>query len=156
MKKFLFSALILATSIVNAAEVTVLDTEVPLLQTFDTFVDTRFHMDQTSGEGFVKVTVSENRIEYNGGYYDHMGRWYPTRTTVPVVVFQETVKVDGLNLIEDQVIFQAEEGEVNCGKMGVSRIFKKPTIYLNGNCKLSGKITGKWERSRVVVKLKTK
>ncbi len=156
MKKFILAALVLCTSMVYAAEVVVMNEDIRLMSNNFTSVDARFHMDQTTGEGFVKVTVTEERPDYGGGYYDHMGRWYPNRMPMPVVIFQESAKIDGLMLMDDKVIYHGAEGDVDCGKMGVSRVFKKPTIYLSGNCKLSGNISGRYNDTKVVVVLKTK
>ncbi len=155
MKKFILALMLVCTGIVNAAEVTVMNENVLGLGSYFSTVDARFIIDQTSGEGFVKVTVTEERPD-RGGWYDQYGRWYPNRMPIPVVVFQETAKIDGLTLVGDQVIYQGAEGDVDCGKMGVSRVFKKPTFYLNGNCKLSGSIKNTRTSSNVVVVLKTK
>ena len=154
MKKFILAALLVCSS-AFADEVTVMDEGLPGIGQYYTTVDARFHMDQATGEGFVKVYVTEERPGL-GGHYDSNGRWYPNRMPMPVTIFSETVKVDGLMLMGDRVMFHSPEGDVDCGKMGVSRVFKRPTIYLNGNCSLSGELKGRWSNSRVVVTLKTK
>ena len=156
MKKLILAFLVLSVSIVHAAEVTILEAEVPRLESFNTMVDSRFQMNQSTGEGFVQVTVTENRPQWGGGHYDQWGRHYPHRTEMPVVVFQDTVKVDGLMLMNDEVVYHGTEGDVICGKMGLSRIFKRPTIYLNGNCKLTGRLSGRTFQKKVIVTLKTK
>ncbi len=156
MKKFILAALVLCTSAVYAADVVVMDEPIQLMSNNFATVDARFHMDQTTGEGFVKVTVTEERMTYGGGMCDHYGRCYPQRMPMPYVIFEESAKIDGLMLMDDKVIFHGAEGDVDCGKMGVSRVFKKPTIFLNGNCKLSGRVSGRFNDSKVVVVLKTK
>jgi hypothetical protein len=155
MKKFILALMLVCTGIVNAAEVTVMNENFLGIGSSLAIVDARFQIDQTTGEGFVKVTVTQESPG-RGGWYDQYGRWYPNRMPIPVVVFQETAKIDGLTLVGDQVIYQGTEGDVDCGKMGVSRVFKKPTFYLNGNCKLSGSIKYTSTSSNVVIVLKTK
>ncbi len=156
MKKFILAAFVLCTSVVFAAEVTVMNEPVQLMSSNFAMVDARFYMDQTTGEGFVKVTVTEERMTYGRGYCDQFGRCYPQQMPMPYVIFEESAKIEGLMLMDDKVIYQGAEGDIDCGKMGVSRVFKKPTIFLNGNCKLSGRISGNWNDSKVVVVLKTK
>lgn len=158
MKKLL-ALLVLSTSLAHAAEVTVLEAE--LMQTSSTdMVDTRFQVDRTTGEGKVTVTVSRQEYnhfpEYPGPMgCDMYGRCYPNqwnRMPVIVTVFDKTVAVEGLALHGDRVIYAAAEGDVDCGKLGVSRVLRKPTIFLTGNCKLNGKIRG----HKLTVTLKTK
>ncbi len=156
MKKFILAALVLCTSMVYAAEVTVMEENITGLDSFRTMVDARFQMDQKTGEGFVNVTVTEERMTYGGGFCDQFGRCYPQRMPMQVVVFDESAKIEGLMLMDDKVVYHGANGDVDCGKMGVSRVFKKPTIFLNGNCKLSGHVSGNWHNSKVVVVLKTK
>lgn len=162
MKKFILAALALVSISAFAGEVLVLDQQVMNIGNGRTYVDARFQVDQNTTEGFVDVTVTEER--YIGGQYpgpigcDQWGRCYPQRmpTPMPVTVFSQRVKVEGLMLMGESVMYHGAEGNVDCGRLGVSRIFRKPTIYLNGNCKLVGNVTGNWNNTRVVVKLKTK
>ena len=164
MKKIILLALILGASFAQATEVTILESDVDVMS-FRAFSDARFQIDQNTQEGFVKVTVSEERpvIDYNGGGFpgpfpgghNPYPRWNPT--PMMVVVFKETVKVDGLMLIGDKVIYHAKEGSVECGTMGVGRIFKRPTLFLSGKCVLSSTLKQLSHReSKVVVTLKTK
>lgn len=156
MKKFIIAALVLCTSMVYAAEVTVMEENITGIDSFRSMVDARFHMDQKTGEGFVKVTVTEERMVNGGMFCDQWGRCYPRHMPMPTVVFEDSAKIEGLMLMGDKVMYHGAEGDVDCGKMGVSRVFKRPTIYLNGNCKLSGRVSGNWHNSKVVVVLKTK
>lgn len=174
MKKlFAIALLALGSTLAQAAEVTVLDTEIALRRGFfTTDADAKFQMDKTTGEGFVKVSVNQERTivihnpypspfpggYYPGGYpypYPYPGR-FPQTTTERYRVFDDTVKVDGLSLVDDKVIYQGVEGEVECGTLGVSRVFKVPTLYLNGNCKLTARVVDVNTNPRVVVKLTTK
>lgn len=162
MKKFLLALIVLCSSVAFAGEVLVLDQQVMGIGNGMTSVDARFQVDQNTSEGFVDITVTEER--YIGSPYpgpmgcDRWGRCYPQRMPMPmpVVVFSQRVKVDGLMLMGDSVMYHGADANVDCGTLGLSRIFRKPTIYLNGNCKLEGRVTGNYSNTRVVVKLKTK
>lgn len=163
MKNILIASLLMISAVsAFAAEVVVLDKQLGGMSNYPTSVDARFQVDQNTNEGFVDVTVYEERMDY-GGYRgpmgcDQFGRCYPQRMPMPiqVVVFSQKVKVEGLMLMGDAVMYHGAEANVDCGKLGVSRIFRKPTIYLNGNCKLTGNVSGNWRDSHVVVKLVTK
>ncbi len=156
MKKFVIALLALGMFSAFAAEITVLDSAIPGLSTYDAMVSSRFQMDRASGAGSVIVTVTENRWQDMGGSYDQWGHYYPRRVNMPVVVFNESVKVEGLALQADQVIYAGRDGDVNCGRLGESSVLHLPTIFLTGKCKLSGHVSGSWSNSRVNVILTTK
>ena len=159
MKKFFIAALVLATTVVNAAEITVLEAQLPTVDGRSTMTDTRFYINTKTMEGFAKVSVSEQRYVYTDGCtWDASGRCFPSRHRTPVieVIFQETVKIDNLMLMGDKVIFHGAEGDVDCGTMGVSRVLKVPTLYLSGNCQLTSRVVGTRNNSKIVVKLNTK
>jgi hypothetical protein len=164
MKKFLVAFLVLASMAVNAAEVVVLEAELPVINRAGALVDTRFYMDLKTGEGFVKAAVSEQRYtDFPGNTwcsYDQWGRCIPNQrpfpTPIQVLVFSDTVKVEGLMLMGDQAVYTGAEGNVICGTIKPSRILKVPTLYLSGNCDLDGKIVKNGNNSKLVVTLKTK
>ena len=168
MKKFLLITLFPCSAFAQAGEVTVLERDL-MVDSFRSLVDTRFYIDQETHEGFAKIAVSEERYVPGpmGGYYPYPspyprgpfpGGYYPRPMPMPVqvVVFEATVKIDGLMLVGDKVIYHAPEGEVDCGTMGTSRILKRPTLYLSGKCSLDGQITGTRRDTRLTVTLKTK
>lgn len=164
MKKMILAALALCTAFAFAGEVTVLEKEIRV-DSFRSLVDARFYIDQDTKEGFAKVAVSEERFApgpyypgpyYPGCYNNYCGGHIPRPMPIPVVVFQETVKIDNLMLMGDEVIYHGAEGSIVCGKMGVSRVFKRPTLFLSGKCDLEGRIEGGRRNSTLVVKLKTK
>lgn len=156
MKNFLIAALVSFSSFAFSSEVILMERTVPVMSSsYHSYADARFHMDMQTGEGFVKVSVTEDRW-MSGGYYDSNGRWYPHRVPMPMTVFSDTIKVDGLMLVDKKVIYQGAEGEVECGKMGLSRVFKVPTLYLNGNCSLSSRLSGGWNNRTLTVTLSTK
>lgn len=48
-----------------------------------------------------------------------------------------------LSLNGDVLTFEGAEGSVDCGTMGVTRVFKRPVLNLSGNCSLVTKRVGK-------------
>lgn len=151
MKKFILAILVLSASLVHAGEVTVLDVEYTR-GLYNTRIDARFFMDKATTEGFANVTVTEDHYVYTGN-----GPWGPWGgpmgpTYYPVVILKDSVKIDGLMLMGDKVIYHGAEGDVNCGTLGESRILKRPTLYLTGKCQLQARIRG----HRLTVKLVTK
>ena len=155
MKSLIVAFLILGTTLANAAEVLVLETQLPISRTFATRAFARFYMDQTTGEGFAKITATEERyLDMNPGCrVGPNGQCFPMPPqTMPVIIFEETVKIEDLALVSDKIIYNGAEGEVACGTLGVSRIFKKPTIYLSGKCSLEAKVRG----SKLTVNFVTK
>lgn len=156
MKKLIVSLLALSMSSAFAADIQIMDTELPLINASQSSATAKFQVDKTTGEGSVSVSVSEMRWTDFGGGYDQWGRWYPNRVNMPVVVFTGSEKVEGLTLMGDQVIYAGAEGDVNCGRLGQSSVLRRPTIFLTGNCKLTTKITGTWSNARLQVIMKTK
>lgn len=156
MKKLFIAALVLCSTLVHASEVTVFEAAIYLGPSFRTYVDTSFQMNTTTKEGFVQVSVIEERPGMANGYYDSMGRWLPYNQPTHFTILSEKVKVENLVLDGNRVVYHSEEGEVECGTLGVSRVLKKPTIYLSGKCELEGTIIRGRHDQKVVVKLKTK
>lgn len=161
MKKIFVLAMLAVTSMVSAAEINVVEADLPPLNTFRSMVDSRFYVDKATGEGFVKVDVSEERYIYHGPSYPrgpYPGPWYPAPVPTPtyVSVYRDTVKVPGLVLVGDKVMYHSNEAAVDCGTLGVSRIFKKPTIYLSGNCTLTDRVISTSRGAKVIVNLKIK
>ena len=155
MKKFI-ALLVLSMASAFAAEVQIMDEALPMMTTFNSTVDARLQVDKTTGQGSVAVTVTEQRWTDMGTMCDQWGRCYPNRVNMPYIVFSKSVDVEGLALHGDQVIYAGEAGDVNCGRLGESSVLRRPTIYLSGNCKLTGKVTGNWHSARVNVIMTTK
>lgn len=141
MKFMILLGLFSLTSMLHASEVTVLESTLTRLENSYQSVSARFQVNQKTGQGFVEVTVVENR--YTGGHHYPGPGWggrHPIPQTVPAVVYQNKVAVEGLMLMGDKLTYHDVSGDVDCGTLGLSRIFKRPTIYLTGNCKLTGKV----------------
>ncbi|MES2526352.1 MAG: hypothetical protein V4598_04670 [Bdellovibrionota bacterium] len=156
MKVFIVSLLAFSMASAMAAEVQIMDAALPLINSNQSSATAKFQVDKTTGEGSVSVSVSEMRWTDFGGGYDQWGRWYPNRVNMPVVIFSDSVNVEGLSLHGDQVIYAGRDGDVNCGRLGQSSVLRRPTIYLTGNCKLTTKITGTWSTARLQVTMTTK
>ena len=156
MKLMILVGLFSLTSMLYASEVTILESSLTRVQNSYQTVNTRFQVNQTTGQGFVEVTVLENRYTWNH-HYPGPGRGgrhpHPMPQPVPTVIYQNKVAVEGLMLMGDKLIYRDVDKDVDCGTLGLSRIFKRPTIYLTGNCKLTGKVD---RRRNLSVTLMTK
>lgn len=144
MKKLLVVIFIFCCSVAQAAELEILNQELKDVDSFYTNAFASFKMDKSTNEGFVNVTVVEERGEFRGGR--HTRPYY-------ITVFKDQIKVDGLKLVGDQVVYQTADSEVLCGTMGESRVFHKPTLYLSGKCVLTAKVIGNLFDSKIIVKM---
>lgn len=170
MKKFIIASLVLAsTAFAQAAEVTVFSANLPATRGLTT-VDTKFYIDTNMKEGFAKFNVEEQYTVYvrvcNGGP-GYPGprptpRPYPGNycRTVPQTQYRsiltDKVKIEGMTMNGDDVIYQGAEGDVVCGTMGRSRVFRVPTFYLSGKCDLEGKVVRTSTGNLLTVTFKTK
>ena len=99
---------------------------------------------------------------YGRPYPGPYGRPYPgpiCRTATRMesnTVLTNKVKIEGVTMNGDEVIFQGADGDVVCGTMGRSRVFRVPTFYLSGNCSLSGKISLENGVQKLTVKFSAK
>ncbi|MBY0515441.1 MAG: hypothetical protein K2P81_00930 [Bacteriovoracaceae bacterium] len=162
MKNLMISLIVLsASAFAHATTMTVLETNLPVTRGFQS-VDTKFYIDTDMKEGFAKVAVSEQitvyvqECNYGGGYgggYPIPGRGgygggypgpIPYCRTIPQTQYRsiltDKVKIEGMTMNGDDVIFQGAEGDVVCGTMKKSRVFRVPTLYLSGKCDLNGTI----------------
>jgi len=174
MKKVIIASLVLAsTAFAQAADVTVLATTLPATRGYTT-VDTKFFIDTEMKEAFAKINVDEQVTVYvrqcNGGYGPgprpgpgYPGPGYPGGSycrTVPQTqyrsVLTDKVKIEGMTMNGDDVIYQSAEGDVVCGTMGRSRVFRIPTFYLSGKCELVGTIVRANGMNQLSVTFKTK
>lgn len=170
MKKFILSCLLLICATAQAAELTVFESELPALRG-RAMVETKFFVDTQTKEVFAKINVSDEELVY----YPHTCQWgpgypgghwgpgpipgricRPMPTPVRFTLINETVRIENLILVGDKVTYEGASGDVVCGTMKPSRIFKVPTLYLSGKCELEGMILGRRNNSSVVVKFKTR
>ena len=168
MKTLIIASLVLASSaFAQASDVTILSTNLPATRGY-TSVDTKFIVDTEMKEAFAKINVDEQVTvmvrDCSGGYGPgpRPGPGYPGRycRTFPQTqyrtLFSEKVKIEGMTMNGDDVIYQSAEGDVVCGTMGRSRVFRIPTFYLSGKCDLVGSIVRENGGNKVSVRFVTK
>lgn len=163
MKKLFFALLISAQAF--AAEVVVMDIPAVDLRGADS-VETRFVVNEAAGTVDARMDASQTFVQcfgggMGGGYYPYpggynrpgpYGRPYNHCVTSVRNVLTMTEEVPGM-IVQDKVV---SLNGVVCGKMGVSRVLKVPTFFLNGSCKLSDKIVRVNGERRLIVKVTTK
>lgn len=149
MKKILALCLPLAAFSAFAETVTVYQTQLSSTFGGNISVDESFQMDEESGQGYVRINVAETRYEYDPfpmpgpTRCDQWGRCYPgggyNRIPTPRIynILNKTVKVNGLVLNGEKVLFEGREGTVECGQMGYTRVLRRRAILLSGKCELS-------------------
>lgn len=164
MKSVLIASIVLASmASALASEVTVLTTNLPASRGH-TSVDTKFYIDTDMKEAFAKINVDEQVTIYvqdcSGGYgpgYPYPGNYCRTvAQTSYRNILSDKVKIEGMTMNGDDVIYQSAEGDVVCGTMGRSRVFRIPTFYLSGKCDLVGKIVNENGMNMLTVKFVTK
>lgn len=151
MKKILLALIICTAGSAYAEVVTILQERVIGASSFS-HVSTKFYMNTTTGEGNATVTITDTYRDpfprFPGPIgCDQWGRCYPDhRNPIPFprieTIYEKTVPVYGLNLVNKRMIFSGSNGETDCGYLGRSRVLNVPTLYLNGNCKLTGSLRG--------------
>ncbi len=158
MKKFILAALVVVASVAQAAEVVVLEANLSVVPRGPEVASSKFYMDTKTGEGFVKASVSEEITTWTTTTWctSSYCTTHPVPTRTLNQIFSETVKIEGLTLMGDDAVYQGAEGNVVCGTMRPSRIFRVPTLYLSGNCKLESKILRSGLSGKLVVTLRTK
>ena len=170
MKTLIIASVVLASSaFAQASDVTILSTNLPATRGY-TSVDTKFFVDTEMKEAFAKINVDEQVTvmvrDCSGGYgpgpRPGPGPGYPGRycRTIPQTqyrtLFSDKVKIEGMTMNGDDVIYQSAEGDVVCGTMGRSRVFRIPTFYLSGKCDLVGSIVRENGGNKVSVRFVTK
>jgi hypothetical protein len=170
MKTLIIASIVLASSaFAQASDVTILSANLPATRGYTT-VDTKFFVDTEMKEAFAKINVDEQVTvmvrDCSGGYgpggRPYPGPGYPGRycRTIPQTqyrtLFSDKVKIEGMTMNGDDVIYQSAEGDVVCGTMGRSRVFRIPTFYLSGKCDLVGSIVRENGGNKVSVRFVTK
>lgn len=164
MKKFFFALLISAP--VFAAEVVIMDIPAVDLRGADS-IESRFIVNEAAGTVDAKVTATETvvtcmggPIGYPGPYYPYPGHWGPgpggyyrrNCMTSTRELLTQTEEIAGMTVADKVVSYNG----ITCGKMGVSRVLKVPTFFMNGNCKLVDQMVRIDGERRLQVKLVTK
>lgn len=156
MKKLILAMLISAP--VLAGELVIMDISAEDLRSADR-IDSRFVINEEMGTVSAELRASRTFIQctgpIGGGYHGRHGRvGHPRRhcMTYERTILSMTEEIPGMSVVDKVVSI---DGTV-CGKMGLSRLFKVPTFYLNGNCKLSEKFSRENGERKLQVKLITK
>lgn len=145
MKTFLMSLLLVSTT-AFAERVTVLDIAADRIWSSDELL-TKFHIDKMDGQGSASVTVIRTTIDDFGDRGPHIRHY---------TMLQKRGVINGLQLEGDQFIFKGTENDVNCGVLKPSRILKRPTLYLSGDCQLEASLVKVEGKNRIKVDLVTK
>lgn len=166
MKKFIFALMISAP--VFAAEVVVMDIPARDLRGA-TRIETRFDVNEAAGTVDAKLRATEiyttcvgGPIGYPGPHYPfpggyngggYYGGYYRNNCfSSERELLTATEEIAGMTVVDKVVSFN---GTV-CGKMGLSRVLKVPTFFMNGKCKLVHKMTRVNGERKLLVKLVTK
>lgn len=136
--KFLL-ALIALTSVAFAAE------EIVLLDVPYNEVRSEIRFADSEESKFV-IDFKTNEVAGTLSYYDlrqfctGMGQHRDCHLDQRLLKsFSKTI--EGLNYVEDKVIYNSQEGEVECGKTSRGRIFRNSVkLTLSGKCGLSSRI----------------
>lgn len=143
MKVVLLFALLLTSAFAMTERVVLLETQVPF--SYDTLnSNARFYMDTETGMGYADVSVDELRRDILPGPI-RCDRWgcyggYPGDFPTTRRILTKRVEIPNLKLIDKEMIYFGIDGEVNCGKLGRSRVLRRATLYLSGKCQLKSSI----------------
>ncbi|MBT4791214.1 MAG: hypothetical protein HON90_06555 [Halobacteriovoraceae bacterium] len=146
MKYLLILSILLFSFLAQAETINVFTGDVSrtfgLIQT-----SSKFFMNTTTTQGYVDVSVDE--ITYDHTDIGHtvcnqFGCHTNGSTPIPTIynLIQTRVLVENLKLVGKEMIYLGENGEVKCGNLGTSRVLRRPTLYLTGNCILRERIQG--------------
>lgn len=140
MKKLLVVVLTFSCALAFAESVTVLERTLPK-SVYVTRASSTFYMDTLTGQGHVKVLVTEYRHVHHpfigAGDYRNDAHIIPP---IPRKFYTATVEVPNLVLDGDQIVYRAADRDVDCGKLVKRRL--RTTLYLSGNCRLKSKLNG--------------
>lgn len=159
MKLFAFLFVLMTSSMAFSAEtLRIVEDEIPN-GPFHSFADAKFYMDTDSSLGYAQVSVRE---EFPITYWETICSSHP-RHPAPVchrvprtrieyrTVYEHTELIPNLVLEGNKMVYHGENSTVECGTLGTSRVFRKPTLYLNGKCKLNSRVLLDRSAKKVVV-----
>lgn len=155
MKKFMFAVLISTQAL--AGELVVMSVPGEDVRTADR-IDSKFVVNEEMGTVSAELRASRTYVQCTGpigGHYGPHGRFgHPRRhcMTYERTILSMTEEIPGMTVVDKVVSIDG----IACGKMGLSRILKVPTFYLNGSCKLSEKFVRENGERMLQVKLITK
>lgn len=154
MKLLALFCLMMASSS-YAESIKVVDANIPFTRG-STLAQAEFYMDTESSLGYAKVKVQEETQETrwtnNCRSFDGCFPELETVTTYKTI-YSTTELIPSLVLEGDKMVYLGSKGAVDCGTLGKSRVFRAPTLYLSGKCKLTSRVLGDQADKKVEVDL---
>ncbi len=71
-------------------------------------------------------------------------------------VASKTFKIEALKVDNEQLIYAGATGNVVCGNYGVSRVLRRRTLFLTGNCQVETRIESAGRNSVLIVNFVTR
>lgn len=71
-------------------------------------------------------------------------------------VASKTFKIEALKVENEQLIYAGTTGNVVCGNYGVSRVLRRRTLFLTGNCQIETSIESAGRNSALIVNFVTR
>ncbi len=143
--KILSAAFVLLTSTTFAqTDLTLLSKQMPEPRG-EIRVLTQFIVDSEMKEVFANIEVNDN-----------LATTFPSPHIKIMTMMSEKVKIEGMTLNGDEVIYQAPVSDVGCGRIRKSRVFKKSTLLLSGKCNLKWFIQPFKGKKHLTIKFSTK
>ncbi len=129
MKSFILITTLLASICVSAAEVSVMD--INSSKVVNAQLSSRFEVNLQDGSAGVSVSATK---------WIRRGREKVAKT----VTFEKLVPE--LALVNDKLML----GDIECGTMGETRVFRRPVLNLSGKCDIVTKREGKTVKVSIV------
>lgn len=166
MKLLAFLLVLMTSSMSFAAEtVRVLEDQIPYTPNYTT-ADAKFYMDTDSNLGYAQVSVTEQyQVTYwetichgpvDPRYPHPVCRRVPRTETHYRTIYEHTELIPNLVLEDKTMVYHSANGAVECGTLGTSRVFRRPTLYLSGKCKLNSRVVLDRAAKKVVVDFQAK
>lgn len=172
MKLFALVFALMTSSAFAFENVRVLEDVIPHYSNRTLTSSAKFQMDKSSTLGYAVVEVTE---QYNVTYWETIChhpspapgpgrgpvpgpicRQVPRTHTEYNTIYQHSELIPNLVLEGNKIVYQGENGNVECGTLGTSRVFRRPTLYLNGKCTLESKVVRDRADKKVIVDFKVK
>ncbi|HLT21958.1 MAG TPA: hypothetical protein VKZ84_00875 [Bacteriovoracaceae bacterium] len=131
-----------------------------------TYADAKFYMDTESSLGYAQVEVNERYqvtrwVEHcypvgDPRFPSVSCRRVPHVEEVNRLIYKHTELIPNLVLEGNKMVYHSESGAVECGTLGTSRVFRRPTLYLSGKCQLDAGVVLDRADRKVIVDFKVK
>lgn len=137
MRKLLVSVLLIS-NVSFAAELIVFEkpaAEIPRFHNLNSILQINY----STSEGQVRLTAEqEMRQRRCSGRREDRECSYETTS---FTVFSKDIIVPDLLVEGNKLIFRSSSRSVDCGTLGVTRVFRRPTLYLTGACSTRAEVT---------------